>query len=67
MIALTEGDKKKYEDELQAMEREMEQGTYGANDADATKYEISSDEDELPFACFICRNSFTAPIVTKYV
>ncbi|KAI5631446.1 zinc finger c-x8-C-x5-C-x3-H type (and similar) domain-containing protein [Phthorimaea operculella] len=27
-------------------------------------YEIHSDE-ELPFKCFICRNSFTDPVVTK--
>jgi RING finger protein 113A len=30
-------------------------------------FEISSsdDEDELPFACFICRNEFDNPVVTK--
>ena len=32
-----------------------------------SKYEISSDEDELPFACFICRETFKNPVVTKYV
>ncbi|KAL3837526.1 hypothetical protein ACJMK2_022877 [Sinanodonta woodiana] len=45
------------------IEREMDQGTYGhGNDEN---YEISSDEDELPFRCFLCRNSFVNPIITK--
>lgn len=41
----------------------------GANsgDEDDKKYEIDSDEDSLPFKCFICRNTFVDPIVTKYV
>lgn len=31
------------------------------------KYVIeSSDEEELPFACFICREEFVKPVVTKY-
>ena len=34
-------------------------------DEDDTKYEISSDEDELPFKCSICRETFKDPIVTK--
>lgn len=45
---------------------------YGANkyqqndsDGDDTKYEIPSDEEDFPFKCFICRKSFTDPIVTK--
>lgn len=25
----------------------------------------SDDEDELPFACFICREPFTDPVVTQ--
>ena len=33
--------------------------------ADLTKYEISSDEDDLPFKCFICRDSFKNPVITK--
>ncbi|XP_005105342.1 E3 ubiquitin-protein ligase RNF113A [Aplysia californica] len=45
------------------LEREMEQGTYGQKDEE--NYEISSDEDDLPFKCFICRNSFQDPVVTK--
>ncbi|CAD5117980.1 DgyrCDS6720 [Dimorphilus gyrociliatus] len=34
-------------------------------DEDVTKYEISSDEEDLPFKCFLCRDSFKNPIVTK--
>ncbi|CAH1774754.1 unnamed protein product, partial [Owenia fusiformis] len=38
----------------------------GNTEEDLTKYEISdSDDDDLPFKCFICRDSFTHPIVTK--
>lgn len=32
---------------------------------DDSKYEIHSDDEELPFKCFICRESFVDPIVTK--
>ncbi|XP_033729271.1 E3 ubiquitin-protein ligase RNF113A-like [Pecten maximus] len=45
------------------LEREMEEGRYGKNDEG--NYEISSDEEELPFKCFICREFFTDPIITK--
>ncbi|XP_015919112.1 E3 ubiquitin-protein ligase RNF113A [Parasteatoda tepidariorum] len=45
------------------LELEMANNTYGAEDD--TKYEISSDEDDLPFKCFICRSSFVEPVVTK--
>lgn len=41
---------------------------YRGNDSegdDDTKYEIHSDEESLPFKCFICRKSFVDPIVTK--
>lgn len=42
-------------------------GTYAADDSDGddTKYEIHSDDEELPFKCYICRESFVDPIVTK--
>lgn len=30
-----------------------------------TNYEIDSDDDSLPFKCFICREGFTEPVVTK--
>ncbi|KAM4622905.1 E3 ubiquitin-protein ligase RNF113A [Discoglossus pictus] len=45
------------------MEREMEEGRYGGNDEE--NYEVSSDEEDLPFKCFICRESFKNPIITK--
>ncbi|XP_075146437.1 RING finger protein mdlc [Haematobia irritans] len=35
------------------------------SDDDDTKYEIHSDEESLPFKCFICRQSFVNPVVTK--
>lgn len=40
-------------------------GNDGDSDGDDTKYEIHSDEETLPFKCFICRKSFTDPIITK--
>ncbi|EGD81974.1 RING finger domain-containing protein containing protein [Salpingoeca rosetta] len=48
------------------IDREIERGEYGK--VDVRQYEIESDsddEDELPFACFICRERFTHPVVTK--
>ncbi|XP_011701889.1 PREDICTED: RING finger protein 113A [Wasmannia auropunctata] len=48
------------------LEREAASGEYNdSGDEDDKKYEIDSDEDNLPFKCFICRNSFTDPVVTK--
>ncbi len=50
------------------LEQEHETGFRGNNadsDGDDTKYEIHSDEESLPFKCFICRKSFVDPIVTK--
>lgn len=37
------------------------------SDGDDGKYEIHSDDEDLPFRCFICRESFVDPIVTKWV
>ncbi|KAM3923631.1 E3 ubiquitin-protein ligase RNF113A [Leptodactylus fuscus] len=45
------------------LERELEEGRYGANDEE--NYEVSSDEEDLPFKCFICRESFKNPVITK--
>ncbi|XP_053555603.1 E3 ubiquitin-protein ligase RNF113A [Bombina bombina] len=45
------------------LEREMEEGRYGGNDEE--NYEVSSDEEDLPFKCFICRDTFKNPIITK--
>lgn len=48
------------------LEREAATGEYNnSGDEDDKKYEINSDEETLPFKCFICRNSFTDPVVTK--
>lgn len=49
------------------IEREMAEGRYGREDEDADKYEIPDSDDELPFKCFICRESFKDPVVTKWV
>ena len=32
---------------------------------DSEQYEISSSDEDLPFACYICREHFRNPIVTK--
>ncbi|XP_003965008.1 E3 ubiquitin-protein ligase RNF113A [Takifugu rubripes] len=45
------------------IERELEEGRYGAGNDE--NYEVSSDEEDLPFKCFICKESFKNPIVTK--
>lgn len=47
------------------LEKEWEEGRYGEESDDDKKYEIDSDEEELPFKCVICRSSFVDPIVTK--
>lgn len=43
-------------------------GSHGCDsdgDGDDSKYEIHSDDEDLPFKCFICRESFVDPIMTK--
>ena len=45
---------------------EKEERGKGEPEEDMSKYEIHSDEEDLPFKCFICRDSFKHPIVTKY-
>ncbi|KAK3932488.1 E3 ubiquitin-protein ligase RNF113A [Frankliniella fusca] len=47
------------------LEREMAEGTYGGDDDDPHKYEIADMTDNLPFKCFICRQTFKDPIMTK--
>lgn len=47
------------------LEREWAEGKYGEESDDDKKYEIHSDEEELPFKCVICRESFVDPVVTK--
>ncbi|NXH88556.1 R113A protein, partial [Edolisoma coerulescens] len=43
--------------------QELDEGCYGTNDDE--KYKVSSDEEDVPFKCFICRGSFRKPVVTK--
>ena len=44
---------------------EDKEKTVGDDDADDdNKYAIDSDEEDLPFACFICREDFVNPIMT---
>ncbi|XP_025052643.1 RING finger protein 113A, partial [Alligator sinensis] len=45
------------------IERELDEGRYGVNDEE--NYEVSSDDDDMPFKCFICRGSFKNPVITK--
>jgi len=45
---------------------QMEQeSTSKCDNSDSDNYEINSDDDSLPFKCFICRGPFNNPIVTK--
>uniref|UniRef100_H2YYZ6 RING finger protein 113A n=1 Tax=Ciona savignyi TaxID=51511 RepID=H2YYZ6_CIOSA len=45
------------------IEREVSEGTYGNQQEE--NWEVSDSDEELPFKCFICRESFKDPIVTK--
>nr|CAB3265621.1 zinc finger protein 183 [Phallusia mammillata] len=45
------------------IERELTEGVYGQGQDE--NWKVSDDEDDLPFKCFICRESFKAPVVTK--
>ncbi|XP_044744635.1 E3 ubiquitin-protein ligase RNF113A [Coccinella septempunctata] len=47
------------------LEREWAEGNYGHDDDDDKKYEINSDDEDLPFKCLLCRKSFVEPVVTK--
>lgn len=44
------------------LEREYQEGKWGLPE---DNLEVSDEEEELPFKCFICRDSFTNPVVTK--
>nr|CAG4651150.1 EOG090X09Q6 [Simocephalus serrulatus]SVE94363.1 EOG090X09Q6 [Simocephalus serrulatus] len=44
---------------------EREERGKGEPEEDDSKYEIHSDDEDLPFKCFICRDSFKYPVVTK--
>nr|XP_036880737.1 E3 ubiquitin-protein ligase RNF113A-like [Manis javanica] len=45
------------------IERELDEGRYGV--CEDGNYEVGSDEEEIPFKCFICRQTFQNPVVTK--
>ncbi|KAK7817092.1 hypothetical protein U0070_001804 [Myodes glareolus] len=45
------------------IERELDEGRYGVYEDE--NYEVESDDDEIPFKCFICRQTFRNPVVTK--
>ncbi|NXM99318.1 R113A protein, partial [Sylvia borin] len=45
------------------IEQELDEGCYGTHDNENCK--VSSDEEDMPFKCFICRGSFKSPVVTK--
>ncbi|CAG9834854.1 unnamed protein product [Diabrotica balteata] len=47
------------------LEREWNEGSYSKDSDDDTRYEIHSDEEDLPFKCIICRGSFVDPVVSK--
>nr|SVE76510.1 EOG090X09Q6 [Daphnia longispina] len=44
---------------------EREERGKGEPAEDDSKYEIHSDDEDLPFKCFICRESFQHPVVSK--
>ncbi|CAD7674993.1 unnamed protein product [Nyctereutes procyonoides] len=45
------------------IERELEEGRYGVYGDE--NYEVGSDDGEIPFRCFICRQTFQNPVVTR--
>ena len=57
--------KKKLEDSIAAFGDDVtERKVDDDEDDDDNKYAIDSDEEDLPFACFVCREDFVNPIVT---
>ncbi|VDO99376.1 unnamed protein product [Soboliphyme baturini] len=47
------------------LERDWQLGRYGKDDEDIHAYEIHSDDEDVPFRCLICRESFVNPVITK--
>ncbi|XP_049977849.1 E3 ubiquitin-protein ligase RNF113A [Alexandromys fortis] len=45
------------------IERELDEGRYGVYEDE--NYEVGRDDEEIPFKCFICRQTFQNPVVTK--
>jgi len=48
------------------LEREEQEGGLGAGaDSDDDKYVVSSDDDDMPVKCPLCRQVFKTPVVTR--
>ncbi|XP_010337180.1 RING finger protein 113B [Saimiri boliviensis] len=45
------------------IEQELEEGRYGI--CEDENHEVGCEEEEIPFKCFICRQAFQNPVVTK--
>ncbi|XP_075385724.1 E3 ubiquitin-protein ligase RNF113A-like [Tenrec ecaudatus] len=45
------------------IERELNEGRYSIYEDE--NYEVGSSDEEIPFKCFICRQTFQNPVVTK--
>ncbi|XP_045859802.1 E3 ubiquitin-protein ligase RNF113A-like [Meles meles] len=45
------------------IERELDEGRYGVYEDE--NYEVGSGDEEIPFKCFICCQTFRNPVVTK--
>lgn len=55
---------KEWEEVEKARKRKLAMGS-DDGDEDAAEQSDEDDEDALPFACFICREPFVDPVVTK--
>ncbi|XP_048140940.1 zinc finger CCCH domain-containing protein 1-like [Rhodamnia argentea] len=55
---------KEWEEAEKARKRNLALGGDDADEEDVDQTEVEED-DELPFACFICRERFVDPVVTK--
>lgn len=51
--------------QLELDEKAKSSKNYEGSDGEDGKYEIHSDDEDLPFKCLICRKSFVDPIITK--
>ncbi|CAL5059069.1 unnamed protein product [Urochloa decumbens] len=56
---------KEWEEAEKARKRRIAMGGDGSDDEAADEDDDEEDEDALPFACFICRQPFVDPVVTK--
>lgn len=56
---------KEWEEAEKERKRKLAMGMLDEDDEDAEKSDEDDDDDALPFACFICREPFVDPVVTK--